>query len=122
MSGDENKLKKYRFPETLTNQSRWFGLPLDELIPAAICVGWGITTSKYLFGIGAAVLVYFGIKKLKKGRGSSWLRDLIYWYMPTALLRGIFHNVPDSGNDSNLLIVFYVQIMPDDFVMQLHRF
>ncbi len=30
-----------------------------------------------------------------------------------------FHHV---GNDSNLLIVFYVQIMPDDFVMQLHRF
>ena len=29
--------------------------------------------------------------------------------------------IPD-GNDSNLLIVFYVQIMPDDFVMQLHRF
>lgn len=27
-----------------------------------------------------------------------------------------------SGNDSNLLIVFYVQIVPDDFVMQLHRF
>ncbi len=28
----------------------------------------------------------------------------------------------NEGNDSNLLIVFYVQIMPDDFVMQLHRF
>ncbi|MEH4017916.1 hypothetical protein POX35_18815, partial [Escherichia fergusonii] len=27
----------------------------------------------------------------------------------------------NMGNDSNLLIVFYVQIMPDDFVMQLHR-
>lgn len=27
-----------------------------------------------------------------------------------------------SGNDSNLLIVFYVQIVPDNFVMQLHRF
>ena len=27
-----------------------------------------------------------------------------------------------EGNDSNLLIVFYVQIMPDDFIMQLHRF
>ncbi len=27
-----------------------------------------------------------------------------------------------AGNDSNLLIVFYVQIMPDDFAMQLHRF
>ncbi len=30
--------------------------------------------------------------------------------------------VKKIGNDSNLLIVFYVQIMPDDFVMQLHRF
>ncbi|WP_244558067.1 hypothetical protein, partial [Escherichia coli] len=27
--------------------------------------------------------------------------------------------VVDGGNDSNLLIVFYVQIMPDDFVMLL---
>ncbi len=27
-----------------------------------------------------------------------------------------------AGNDSNLLIVFYVQIMPDDLVIQLHRF
>ncbi len=27
-----------------------------------------------------------------------------------------------QGNDSNLLLVFYVQIVPDDFVMQLHRF
>ncbi|KYQ77535.1 hypothetical protein AX755_15075 [Enterobacter sp. SENG-6] len=31
-------------------------------------------------------------------------------------------NGENDGNDSNLLIVFYVQIMPDDFVMQLHRF
>ncbi len=40
------------------------------------------------------------------------------------LLRN-FNGVPGlnrDGNDSNLLIVFYVQIMPDDFVMQLHRF
>ncbi|MEL9595494.1 hypothetical protein J4X58_23275 [Escherichia coli] len=33
-----------------------------------------------------------------------------------------YFNVMEVGNDSNLLIVFYVQIMPDDFVMQLHRF
>ncbi|WP_395164688.1 hypothetical protein [Klebsiella pneumoniae] len=34
----------------------------------------------------------------------------------------IIQVVAGVGNDSNLLIVFYVQIMPDDFVMQLHRF
>ncbi|HDC4311377.1 TPA: type IV conjugative transfer system protein TraL, partial [Enterobacter kobei] len=71
MTGDE--LKKYRFPETLTNQSRWFGLYLDELIPAVICLGWGFWTSKFLFGLVAAILVFLGIKKLKKGRGSAWL-------------------------------------------------
>ena len=36
-------------------------------------------------------------------------------------LLAIIYLIP-FGNDSNLLIVFYVQIMPDDFVMQLHRF
>ncbi len=39
-------------------------------------------------------------------------------------LRCIFEKIgyDRCGSDSNLLIVFYVQIMPDDFVMQLHRF
>ncbi len=37
-------------------------------------------------------------------------------------LSPLIHQLKFSGNDSNLLIVFYVQIMPDDFVMQLHRF
>ncbi len=34
----------------------------------------------------------------------------------------IYQDLHHEGNDSNLLIVFYVQIMPDDLVMQLHRF
>ncbi|KLG25282.1 competence protein ComA, partial [Enterobacter kobei] len=34
---------------------------------------------------------------------------------------GLRLTTAESGNDSNLLIVFYVQIMPDDLVMQLHR-
>ncbi|BBT99654.1 hypothetical protein WP9S17E11_20530 [Escherichia coli] len=40
-------------------------------------------------------------------------------YIPIAIVLMLFM---EMGNDSNLLIVFYVQIMPDDFVMQLHRF
>ncbi len=37
-------------------------------------------------------------------------------------VREEFFSLYVLGNDSNLLIVFYVQIMPDDLVMQLHRF
>ncbi|MGC9923828.1 ankyrin repeat domain-containing protein, partial [Escherichia coli] len=36
-------------------------------------------------------------------------------------LASLYQQYACVGNDSNLLIVFYVQIMPDDFVMQLHR-
>ncbi|GCX94606.1 fimbrial protein [Escherichia coli] len=39
-----------------------------------------------------------------------------------ALFRQLMAGTRKIGNDSNLLIVFYVQIMPDDLVMQLHRF
>ena len=42
-------------------------------------------------------------------RGGAWCYDYTV-------------SVLNLGNDSNLLIVFYVQIMPDDLVMQLHRF
>ncbi|EFO2260554.1 hypothetical protein DSH46_00160 [Escherichia coli] len=35
---------------------------------------------------------------------------------------GGYNQYDELGSDSNLLIVFYVQIMPDDLVMQLHRF
>ncbi|WP_259474302.1 dTDP-4-dehydrorhamnose 3,5-epimerase, partial [Enterobacter hormaechei] len=43
-------------------------------------------------------------------------------WIPEGFAHG-FYVLSESaeGNDSNLLIVFYVQIMPDDFVMQLHR-
>ncbi|WP_229390557.1 ATP-binding cassette domain-containing protein, partial [Klebsiella pneumoniae] len=34
------------------------------------------------------------------------------------ILDGEAVSLQSTGNDSNLLIVFYVQIMPDDFVMQ----
>ncbi|MEH4885961.1 DUF2877 domain-containing protein, partial [Escherichia coli] len=43
------------------------------------------------------------------------------WLSPTLQMAAVNFHLIAWGNDSNLLIVFYVQIMPDDFVMQLHR-
>ncbi len=40
----------------------------------------------------------------------------------TQVIEQNMNGLDGLGNDSNLLIVFYVQIMPDDLVMQLHRF
>ncbi len=49
-----------------------------------------------------------------KGLGRLVMEKLVAWLDANAF--------DGAGNDSNLLIVFYVQIVPDDFVMQLHRF
>ncbi len=48
-------------------------------------------------------------------QGKDALQELERW-------QGAACSEAHLGNDSNLLIVFYVQIMPDDLVMQLHRF
>ncbi|GAB0894846.1 hypothetical protein LL13F60_34340 [Escherichia coli] len=45
-----------------------------------------------------------------------------YLFVWLTFIGAIVAFMDNAGNDSNLLIVFYVQIMPDDFVMQLHRF
>ncbi|MEK8772973.1 hypothetical protein P2R69_15555, partial [Escherichia coli] len=50
----------------------------------------------------------------------------IFYFIPFCLIIAEFVSLNKNseagvGSDSNLLIVFYVQIMPDDLVMQLHR-
>ncbi len=50
-------------------------------------------------------------------------RSVFVWFVVGGFFGdGLYFAISKIGNDSNLLIVFYVQIMPDDFVMQLHRF
>ncbi|SXW06975.1 Uncharacterised protein [Klebsiella pneumoniae] len=50
----------------------------------------------------------------------SFISPYVVQIVPSKSLTGTIRL--NLGNDSNLLIVFYVQIVPDDFVMQLHRF
>ncbi|UYS17257.1 hypothetical protein NIL17_26395 (plasmid) [Klebsiella pneumoniae] len=44
-----------------------------------------------------------GYQETEKGRGSSWLRDLIYWYLPTSFLKVSFmmFRTPVSGSGLN---------------------
>jgi hypothetical protein len=64
--------------------------------------------------IGLILMIFTSVFGFANSPSAFYLMgySAITWYIFSALL----------GNDSNLLIVFYVQIMPDDFVMQLHRF
>ncbi len=71
-------------------------------------------------------MIFQKIARLLKSEinGNSWhVGDLLPSEAELAVRYNVSRNtLRKAGNDSNLLIVFYVQIMPDDFVMQLHRF
>ncbi len=71
------------------------------------------TNSKIIMG---DVLNHAALKQAMQGQ------DVVYANLTGEDLDIQANSVIAAGNDSNLLIVFYVQIMPDDFVMQLHRF
>ncbi len=63
------------------------------------------------------------VKKIKNAGKYSFIHvDLLEGASNKEVVIQFLKLVTEAGNDSNLLIVFYVQIMPDDFVMQLHRF
>lgn len=70
----------------------------------------------FALALSPLLLMVFLILKLKMPIHYSVLITLAF----TIALSAIFWDMP--GSDSNLLIVLYVQIMPDDLVMQLHRF
>ncbi|MFL4277451.1 MASE1 domain-containing protein, partial [Escherichia coli] len=84
-------------------RDKWWGLPL--FLPSLILPIFAHINTFAHISSGEVFLFYLPLA----------LMISMMMFFSWAALPGI------AGNDSNLLIVFYVQIMPDDFVMQLHR-
>lgn len=90
-------LEKYRFPKTLSEQRRLLGMPYDEALPSLTPLLWGVCVGSAMFGLCTAILIWLAIRIAKRGRGSLWLYNLLYWYFPTALFRVVFKTIPDSS-------------------------
>jgi conjugal transfer pilus assembly protein TraL len=68
MSGEGDK---YNFPETMNQQDRYLGLPIDELIVTAPLLVLGVLNNLSLeLGVIAGIL-WFIVRYLKKGRGHT---------------------------------------------------
>ncbi len=91
-------------------------------------------TRQHILDVALRLFSQQGVSSTSLGeiaKAAGVTRGAIYWHFKdkSDLFSEIWElsesNIGElelEGNDSNLLIVFYVQIMPDDFVMQLHRF
>ncbi|QKJ89311.1 conjugal transfer pilus assembly protein TraL (plasmid) [Paramixta manurensis] len=89
---------QYQFPETLNNQKRVIGLPPEEAFVITACAGIGMLCDMLVVMLVVGGALWLLIRHLKKGQGTWWLLNLLYWYLPTALFRLQFRRVPDSGN------------------------
>lgn len=87
MSGEEDK---YYFPETLNQQERYFGLPLDELLVIAPLVIFGVLNDMAIELTVVAGLLWLLVRYLKKGQGSYWLLNFCYWHLPSFLFKVTF--------------------------------
>lgn len=55
---------------------------LDEFIAMVVPFFWGILAQQIILGIGLAIAAWFGLKKAKAGRATSWVLHVGYWYLP----------------------------------------
>lgn len=90
---------KFTIMQKIDDPKRYMGLTIDELVPILLCTFLGWNTLGPLYGFSAATLAWIGIRYLKKGRGLGWLIGLLYWHLPTSILKGVlFKKTPDASN------------------------
>ncbi|HCB2859852.1 type IV conjugative transfer system protein TraL [Klebsiella aerogenes] len=94
---DETRASRFRFPQMLNEKSGPVGLPMDETLALFGPSGWGFYSGQYVAGMVASVLLYIGIRYFKKGRGSIWLYNCCYWYLPSTLFNNLYKVIPDSS-------------------------
>ena len=90
---------KYYICKKIDEQKRYFGLTLDEFVPIIVTIGLCGFFGSLLTGFILAGIIWFAIRHFKKGQGSSWFFNMLYWYLPLHFLQGIlFSKTPPSAN------------------------
>jgi conjugal transfer pilus assembly protein TraL len=59
---------------------------LDEFLAMIVPFSWGILTQHIFIGIVLAMAAWFGLRKAKAGRASSWVLHAAYWYLPSGFM------------------------------------
>lgn len=93
-----NNDAKYFICKKIDEPSRFFGLTLDEFIPILITIGICAFFGSLLTGFMLAAVVWFVIRHFKKGQGTNWFLNMLYWYLPLHLFHGVlFEKTPPSS-------------------------
>lgn len=93
----ETDIRKFYFPRTLGDQMRIIGMPLDEFVPSVPVFLMSIYYRHALGGLIYGVTAWLFIRWLKRGRGSMWLYNMLYWHLPSEIFRVFYRVIPDAS-------------------------
>lgn len=77
-------MDRYSIPSHLDDPELIGFWTLDEFLAMAVPFIWGILTQHVVIGLVLAVLGWWGFRKLKAGRATSWIFHMAYWYLPSS--------------------------------------
>lgn len=75
-------MDRYSIPMHLDDPELIGFWTLDEFLAMVIPFVWGILSQHIVWGLGLALLGWWGLRKAKAGRASSWILHMAYWYLP----------------------------------------
>ncbi len=78
---------KYQIPQRLDDPELIGLWTIDEFLAMVVPFAWGILSRHIFIGILIAGVAWFGLRKAKSGRASSWLLHAAYWYLPGSFVR-----------------------------------
>jgi conjugal transfer pilus assembly protein TraL len=76
-------LDEYSIPKHLDDPELIGFWTLDEFLIMLLPFVWGILSQHILFGLFGACGCWYGYRKLKAGRGMSWVIHKGYWLLPS---------------------------------------
>lgn len=78
-------MDRFVIPAMLDEPERIGLWTLDEFAAMALPFIVGIMTQHVLLGIVSGFLGWWGLRKAKAGRATSWLLHAAYWYLPSGV-------------------------------------
>ena len=78
-------MDRYSIPSHLDDPELIGFWTLDEFLAMAVPFIWGILTQHVVIGLVLAVFGWWGFRKLKAGRATSWVFHMAYWYLPSSI-------------------------------------
>mgnify|MGYP002684662139 FL=1 len=79
-------MNRYQVPSHLDDPELIGLWTLDEFLAMVIPFTWGVLSQHIIFGLVAACLGWWLLRKAKAGRAVSWVIHTAYWYLPGSFM------------------------------------